>query len=165
MAISKMLEGYCADVEHLMRDTSVREALRLAIALPEICSALESPRLRSSPEDYMRWCESWLKYERHGPKLVTGSRLYALLAREAPPVRVLASTDPRPQALVRLRMRRNVRTHRGLERARISKSAGRLEAFRYTLCDALLTATRSWYEHYGRDDSVVQANLGKLAIG
>jgi len=60
MAGSEVLEGYCADIEHLLREGSLREAVRLAVALPEICASLESPRLRSSHEDYVRWCQRWL---------------------------------------------------------------------------------------------------------
>ncbi len=56
MASSKMLEGYCADIEHLLREGSLRQAVRLAVALPDICATLESEGMESSRAGYVRWC-------------------------------------------------------------------------------------------------------------
>ena len=41
MTSSKMLEGYCTDIEHLLGEGMLRQAVRAALALPEICAALE----------------------------------------------------------------------------------------------------------------------------
>jgi hypothetical protein len=164
MASSKMLEGYCVDIEQLLRESSVRQALRLAVALPEMCSALESPRLRSSPADYVRWCERWLKGDRWRLKRVTGTRLYRLFSHQAPASKDLSRTDTRAHSLVRLRMRRNVRSHRALGRVQIVRPSGRLEAFQLALCEALLAAARAWYSDDGQKDPVVQLNLGRLTV-
>jgi hypothetical protein len=164
MTSSKMLEGYCVDIEHLLREGSLRQALRLAVALPEICSALESPRLRSTPDDYVRWCERWLKGERWRSKRITGTRLYKLFSHQVPDSKTLRSTDIHAHALVRLRMRRNVRSHRALGRVQLVRPPGILEAFQVTLCEALLRATRAWYSDVGQKDPVVQLNLGKLSV-
>jgi len=163
MARSKVLEGYCADIEHLLREGSLREAVRLAVALPEICVSLESPRLLSSHEDYVRWCQRWLKLEEHGSKPVTGARVFRLHALHTPPRSVGAKSEPRPAAIVRFRMRRHARTYRSLGRARVWQPASPLETFQVNLSEALIAAARAWYEHARQDGTVVK-NLGKLAL-
>jgi len=160
-----MLEGYCADIEHLLREGALREPVRLAVALPDICAALESPRMRSSHEDYSRWCESWLKFNDHGPKRVTGARVYRLHALHSPPTEVRAIADPFPPPLVKLRMRRHARADRSLGRPRVWQPHTGLETFQVSLCEALLVAARDWYREHGRADPIVQANLGKLVVG
>jgi len=81
MASSKMLEGYCADIEHLLREGSLRQAVRLAVALPDICATLESEGMESSRADYVRWCATWLRREQRDGKAVIGERLFRVQAR------------------------------------------------------------------------------------
>jgi hypothetical protein len=164
MSTSKMLEGYCGDIEHLLREGSLRRAVRFAIALPDICSTLESPRLKSSHEDYARWCESWLVWTAGSSKPVTGDRVYKLYTRRALDSGAPGAPVTPAHALVRLRMRRYARTHREHGRSRVAQPNGRLEAFQVALCEALLEATRKWYREHGRNDAIVQANIGRLVV-
>jgi len=75
-----LIDGYLDAVEHTVQAGAVSEAVTLAAALPEICSALELPNLRSSPARYIGWCEAWLE-ERGVPDAeepLTGMFLYRL---------------------------------------------------------------------------------------
>lgn len=162
MATSKMLEGYCADVEHLVREGFLRQAVRLAVALPEICSALERAGMQSSRGAYVGWCVKWLRREQRDGKAVTGERLYRLRGRLLQRISGPDRESAPPQALLRLRMRRHQRSYRGLGRARLWDPHNRLEHFQVALCEELVEAARDWYRDYGRDDQTVQTNIGKL---
>jgi hypothetical protein len=75
-----LIDGYLHAIEHTVQAGAVSEAVTLAAALPEICSALELPNLRSSPARYISWCGAWLE-ERGGPDVeepLTGMFLYHL---------------------------------------------------------------------------------------
>jgi hypothetical protein len=155
MAVSKMLEGFCADIEDLLPDGLIRRALRQALALPEICSALEDAAMRGRDDRYGAWCERWLHFP-HGKGAATvGARLLRLHRRSGRKV---------AQSLMALRIRRNARSYQGLGRPQLSQPANRLEAFQAALCVALVDAARRWYAEHGRTDKTVQANLGKLLI-
>jgi hypothetical protein len=164
MPSSKMLEGYCADVEQLLREGLLRQAVRLAVVLPEICTALESQEMRSSRDDYVRWCAAWLTWPEGDGRSAIGERLLRVHARATQKDSGSGNPATLAQALVKLRMRRNTRTHRSLGRTRVRNSYNRLQAFQVALCDALLDATRDWYREYGRHDSTVQTNIGKLLV-
>ena len=159
-----MVECYCADVEHLLREGSLRQAVRLAVALPDICAALEEEEMHSSRDDYVYWCAAWMKLEALEGKAVTGERLLRLHARAvrkgSPPV---SSWTP-ARALIKLRMRRNARGYRGIDRPRVRQPVNRLEAFQLALCEALVQAARDWYRQHGQRDRTVQMNLGKLLV-
>ncbi len=66
-----MLDAYLGDIEYLMRERLWAEAVPLALALPHICVAIGDPALRSSPDDYLEWCQNWVRpiahrHQRHG---------------------------------------------------------------------------------------------------
>src|SRR5580692_258595 len=61
---SRMLDAYLGDIEYLMRERLWSEAVPLALALPHICVAISDPALRSSPHDYLEWCQSWVRPSR-----------------------------------------------------------------------------------------------------
>ena len=110
MAVSKMLEGFCADIEDLPAEGLIREAIRHAIALPEICSALEDSAMRGRDERYLAWCARWLRFA-HGKGSVTiEARLLRLHRR---------SGHGASHWLTALRVRRNARTYRGSGRPRL----------------------------------------------
>jgi hypothetical protein len=162
MASSKMLEGYCADIEHLLREGSLRQAVRLAVALPDICATLESEGMESSRADYVRWCATWLRREQRDGKAVIGERLFRVQARATRKGNGPHTPSTPTQSLLKLRMRRNARTYHSLGRTRVSHPHNGLEAFQVTLCEELLQAAREWYREQGRNDVTVQTNLGKL---
>jgi hypothetical protein len=155
MAVSKMLEGLCADIEDLAADGLLRQAVRHAVALPEICSALEDPAMRGNDDHYLAWCARWV-YFPHGKGAVTiGLRLQRLHKR---------SGRNAEQSLTALRMRRNARSYQGTGRPRMRQPANRLEAFELALSLILADAARRWYAGHGRTDRTVQTNLGRLLI-
>lgn len=155
MAVSKMLEGFCADIEDLLPDGLVRQAVRRASALPEICSALEDPAMRGQDDRYLAWCARWLHLPNGKGRIPIGARLLRLHRRS----RLEAS-----HWLTALRARRNSRSYQALGRPPLGPPANRLEAFEAALCLALVDAARRWYSEQGRTDRTVQTNLGKLLI-
>ena len=155
MAVSKMLEGFCADIEDLVSDGQLRQAVRHAVALPEICSALEDGALRGRDEAYLAWCARWLHFPRGKGSVAVGARLLRLHRRSGSEV---------TRWLTALRARRDARRYHGLGRPPLLQSANRLEAFETALCLTLIDAARRWYAEQGRTDKTVQANLGRLLI-
>jgi hypothetical protein len=155
MAVSKMLEGFCADIEDLLREGLVRQAVRQAVAFPEICSALEDSAMRGGDERYLAWCARWLHFlHGKGPSSI-GARLLRLHRRSG----LKAS-----HWLTALRDRRNARSYQGPERPQLWQPANHLEAFEAVLCVTLIDAARHWYSEHGRTDRTVQTNLGRLLI-
>lgn len=155
MAVSKMLEGFCADIEELMPDGLIRQAVRHALALPEICAALEDSAIRAGDPQYLEWCARWLQFPHAKPPATIGARLLRLHRRSGWSV---------GQSLTALRNRRNARSYQGLGRPPLWQPANRLEAFEAALCQALVAAARRWYAEHGRIDRTVQSNLGMLLI-
>lgn len=155
MAVSKMLEGFCADIENLLPDGQFRHAVRQAIALPEICSALEDSSMLGRDEAYLAWCARWLHFPHGKGSAPIGARLLRLHRR---------SGSKAARWLSALRSRRNARSYRGLGRPQLWQPANRLEGFEAALCLTLVDAARRWYAEHGRTDKTVQANLGKLLI-
>ncbi|HEV2443855.1 MAG TPA: hypothetical protein VGT07_15130 [Steroidobacteraceae bacterium] len=155
MAVSKMLEGFCADIEDLLPDGQLRQAVRHALALPEICSALEDAAVRGLDESYLAWCARWLKFPHGKDRVPVGARLLRLHRRSGSNI---------ARWLTALRVRRNARSYRGPGRAQLWHPANRLEAFEAALCLTLVDAARRWYAEHGRTDRTVQVNLGKLLI-
>ena len=163
MVSSRMFEGYCADIESLVRGESLRPALRLALALPDICTALEDPAATSSGESYAAWCASWAQWEGAAATPGQGERLFEMYARRAsrggPP-----NASHSARALDALRKRRAARAARASNRARLWHAVGRFQTFEVAICEALLNAARRWYTDVGARSAVVQRNLGVLAV-
>lgn len=155
MAVSKMLEGFCADIEDLLPEGLVREAVRRAVALPEICSSLEDSAMHGRDDRYLAWCARWLHFPHGKGSVPIGVRLLRLHRR---------SGHEASHWLTALRVRRNARSYRGPGRASLWQPVNRLEAFEAALCRALVDAARRWYAEHGRTDRTVQTNLGKLLI-
>src|SRR5690242_17420206 len=166
MKTSVMLESYCADIERLLRDGAVRPAVRLAVALPDICAALESAHMQSSQEQYTKWCADWLTWKVvSGGKPVDGARLYRLYNGRAR-LNPLPGTpdDLTTAALRRLRMSRRARREKAAARQRVWQPVNRIQAFQVDLVEALVDSSRRWYRERGADNSAVQLNLGRLLV-
>lgn len=155
MAVSKMLEGFCADIEDQLPDGLLRQAVRQAVALPEICSALEDSAMRGSDDRYLAWCAQWLHFPHGKGSLPVGARLLRLHRRSGHHV---------TRWLMALRARRDARDYRGLGRPPLARPGNPLAAFEAVLCLALVDAARRWYAGHGRTDRTVQTNLGRLLI-
>jgi hypothetical protein len=166
MKTSVMLESYCADIERLVRDSALRAAVRFAVALPDIGAALESTEMRSSPEQYTKWCAAWLTWKvTSGGKPIDGARLYRLYDG---PARISPLSGPPDDltsaALRRLRMSRRARRERSTARQRMWQPVNRIQAFELSLVEALVDSSRRWYREQGANNSTVQLNLGRLLV-
>ena len=150
-----MLEGFCADIEDLLPDGLIRQAVRHAVALPEICSALEDSGMRGLDDRYLAWCARWLHFPHGKGSSPVGARLLRLHRR---------SGLDAGRSLMALRIRRNTRSYRGLGRPQLWQPANHLETFEAAMCLTLVDAARRWYAERGRTDKTVQTNLGKLLI-
>jgi hypothetical protein len=153
MKTSVMLESYWADIERLLREGTLRPALRLSAALPDICAALEHARMQSSRERYVAWCKTWLRSPAgFSAKAEPGERLFHLHDGQT------------AAALRRLRMSRRARRERALARPRVGHPVNRLQAFQVELIEALVDAGRRWYREQGAHNALVQRNLGRLLV-
>jgi hypothetical protein len=56
----RALERYLQSVVEKIEAGELNEALTLSAALPEICSMLEHPQLRTSPAHCICWCDAWV---------------------------------------------------------------------------------------------------------
>ena len=166
MKTSLMLESYCADIERLVREGTLRMAVRLSAALPDICAALEDAQIQSSREHYEAWCSAWLTWKGvSGAKPVSGARLYRLYVGRARIARLPGSPeDQTAAALHSVRMSRRARRERTLARPRVSQPATRIEGFQVALIEALIEACRRWYREQGAANALVQRNLGRLLV-
>jgi hypothetical protein len=164
MVSSKMFEGYCADIESMLREGSLRHALKLALALPDICSALEDPAALGSEERYAAWCAAWLQWQApSSPKATDGARLFRMHTQRALPGGSPSSSQTE-RALAALRKVRGARIPRPLSRGRLWQAVGHLQTLEVSLSEALVGAARRWYRDVGSRSGVVQRNLGRLAI-
>jgi hypothetical protein len=163
---SRMLARYLTDIEQLLDEQHGEAALRDAFDLPSIAVALTDPELRCSGEQVKSWCQQWigpsgeerppggLDYERVGRNVSERVTQEGAAGPESVPTR----------ALRRLRLRRHVRTPpRGFSVNRIG-NLGPQEAEAIDMCTALVEAARRWYARSACHDTVVQANLARLAV-
>jgi hypothetical protein len=170
MTTSRMFDGYCADLDVLLREGQLRTAVREAMALPDICAALEDPQMHSSAERYTQWCEAWLRCEslsRGKPNApLRLHRLYVRLYLQTPRSRRGSATaaDATTNAIRRFRIRRRARPERAPTRRRMWQPVNRLQTFEVELVEALVLAARRWYREHAAADARVQQNLGRLAI-
>jgi hypothetical protein len=163
-----MLDGYLADIEYLMRERLWAEAVPLALALPHICVAISDSALRSSPHDYLVWCQNWVRPARTDSTATvpTADVLFRLAQARADVADDESGTVVPAAALRRLRLRRLTRATPVRRRNAISDMV-RLEAAQEPEREAalvLVDAVRRWYGERGSLDAVVQGNLARLAI-
>jgi hypothetical protein len=159
-----MFASYLADIERLLEAQRRDVALREALDLPRLAVALADPGLRCTDEQVKTWCEEWIRppdadrdaqgldYERLTRNII--ERLSQRPGTETVPM----------QALRRLQLRRHAReAPRGFSAWRIQELPPR-EAEMVQMCSALLEAARRWYARSAVRDTVVQANLARLAV-
>lgn len=161
---SRMFASYLADIEQQLEAQRLDAALRDALDLPRLAVALGDPRLRCTNEQVKTWCEEWIRppgaerdahgldYERIGRNII--ERLAKHPGAELVPMR----------ALRRLQLRRHAReAPRGFPSWRLQQQPPR-ETEILQMCSALLEAARRWYARSAVRDTVVQANLARLAV-
>jgi hypothetical protein len=57
----RALEMYLAAIEQRMQRGTWQEATRLSEQIPEICSALEHPKIQTSLAHALCWCDAWVE--------------------------------------------------------------------------------------------------------
>ena len=165
---SRMLDAYLGDIEYLMRERLWSEAVPLALALPHICVAIGNSALRSSPDEYLKWCQNWVRPSRTDTTATvpTADALFRL-AQSRAEVPDDESGTVFPQAALRqLRLRRLTRATPLRRKSAISELV-RTDAAQEPEREAaiaLVDAVRRWYADRGALDGTVQTNLARLAI-
>lgn len=161
-----MVAGYITDVEQLIEAQRWDAALCGAYDLPRIAAALADPTLHSSGERQKIWCEQWIRPEDADDE---DEGLDYERVRRAVCEHIETEGAPEPKsvparALRRLRLRRHVRVPPrgfGPEPAPADDSRTTETA---QICTALVDAARRWYARSACHDTVVQANLTRLAV-
>jgi hypothetical protein len=72
----RALERYLGTIEQKLEGGKLSEALTLSAALPEICSMLEHPQLRTSPAHCICWCDAWAPTDSEGQDVFPLTRIY-----------------------------------------------------------------------------------------
>ena len=163
---SRMVAGYLTDVETLLEAQRWDAALCEAYDLPRIAVALTDPTLQSSGEEQKSWCEQWLRPadEEDASDQLDYERVCRAVCDHIEHEEAAEPKSIPARALRRLRLRRHVRTAaRGFSHeshppddSEASESA--------QICAALIDAARRWYARSACHDSIVQANLARLAV-
>jgi hypothetical protein len=72
----RALERYLGTIQQKLEVGKLSEALTLSAALPEICSMLEHPQLRTSPAHCICWCDAWVPADSDGQDVFPLTRFY-----------------------------------------------------------------------------------------
>jgi hypothetical protein len=72
----RALERYLGTIQEKLEVGKLHEALTLSAALPEICSMLEHPQLRTSPAHCICWCDAWVLADSDGQNVFPLTRIY-----------------------------------------------------------------------------------------
>ena len=72
----RAMERYMRNIEQNLDRGNVCEALTLSAALPEICSMLEHPQLRTSPAHCVCWCDAWVAMDSDSQNVFPLTRVY-----------------------------------------------------------------------------------------
>ncbi len=165
---SRMLDAYLGDIEYLMSERLWSEAVPLALALPHICVAISNSALRSSPDEYLKWCQNWVRPSRTDTTATvpTPDVLFRLAQSRAEVPDDESGTIVPEAALRQLRLRRLTRAT-PLRRKNAISDLVRIDATQEPEREAaiaLVDAVRRWYADRGALDSAVQTNLARLAI-
>jgi hypothetical protein len=149
---SRMFAKYLNDIGQLLDERRWEAASREANDLPLIAVALADAHLHCSAEEIRNWCQQWIR----PPDADVSEHVIRSDVAEC------ASLTLR--ALRRLRLRRHVRhPPRGFSPAR-AENLGPQDSAALQRCEALLEAARRWYARSAVHDSMVQANLARLAV-
>jgi len=163
---SRMLESYLGDIEYLMRERLWSEAAPLALALPHICAALAHPDMHSSREQFLIWCESWVRPPRTDTSMTvpTPEQIYALATQRGVASEIAAHPGVPYQPLRQLRLRRLARAAPLCRGVTASELIDWDDEPAREACIALLEAVRNWYSDCAALDPRVQMNLARLAV-
>jgi len=164
---SRMLENYLTDLEYLVRERMWNEAMPLALALPHICVSLSNESLRSSREQFVAWCETWLypMFPESLSPVPTAEELFAVSRERAGFSELDASSGVPIDALKRLRLRRHARPAPPRRRSALEEEMpAATEDKAHSICIFIIHAVHHWYDDWASLDPTVQTNLARLAV-
>jgi glutamine synthetase adenylyltransferase len=161
-----MVASYLTDVEELLEAQRWDAALCEAYDLPRIAVALTNPTLQSSGEQQKTWCEQWIRPtdDEDASDRLDYERVYRAVCEHLEHQDAAEPKSIPARALRRLRLRRHVRTApRGFyPEAHAPDDPETSESVQ--ICAALVDAARRWYARSACHNTIVQANLARLAV-
>ncbi|HTT03570.1 MAG TPA: hypothetical protein VMG11_15930 [Steroidobacteraceae bacterium] len=163
---SKMLESYLGDIEYLVRERLWGEAAPLALALPHICAALAHPAMQSSREQFLHWCESWVRPPLSDTTMSvpTPEQIYALANERGVAHEIESRPGVPTRPLRQLRLRRLARAAPMRRQVSAADVIDWDDEPAREACIALLEGVRRWYSECAARDPTVQTNLARLAV-
>ncbi len=72
----RSLERYLGEIGQELEHDNVRHALEMSATLPQMCSMLEHPQMRTSPAHCVCWCDAWVALESDGRNVFPLTRIY-----------------------------------------------------------------------------------------
>jgi hypothetical protein len=75
-ADSRAMERYLSEIDRKLDSGRLGEALRMSSALPEMCSLLEHPQMKTSTAHCVCWCDAWVVADTDGQNVFPLTRVY-----------------------------------------------------------------------------------------
>src|SRR4051794_32137926 len=72
----RSVERYLRRIEQNLVHDDLNEALEMSATLPEICSMLEHPQMRTSPAHCVCWCDAWVAMDSDSENVFPLTRIY-----------------------------------------------------------------------------------------
>lgn len=72
----RSVERYLRRIEQKLEHGDLVRALEMSATLPEICSMLEHPQLRTSPAHCVCWCDAWVAMDSDSENVFPLTRIY-----------------------------------------------------------------------------------------
>ena len=73
---SRSVERYLRRIEQKLEHGDLTRALEMSATLPEICSMLEHPQMRTSPSHCVCWCDAWVAMDSDRENVFPLTRIY-----------------------------------------------------------------------------------------
>ena len=73
---SRSVERYLQRIDQKLRHEDLERALEMSATLPEICSMLEHPQMRTSPAHCVCWCDAWVVMDSDSENVFPLTRIY-----------------------------------------------------------------------------------------
>jgi len=73
---SRSVERYLRRIEEKLQYEDLTRALEMSATLPEICSMLEHPQMRTSPSHCVCWCDAWVEMDSDSENIFPLTRIY-----------------------------------------------------------------------------------------
>jgi len=73
---SRSVERYLHRIDEKLEYGDLNRALEMSATLPEICSMLEHPQMRTSPAHCVCWCDAWVEMDCDSENVFPLTRVY-----------------------------------------------------------------------------------------